>query len=121
MAVFFLVVGLEIGREHRHGDLADARSAVVPVAGALGGMVAAALVYVACNHGAPGERGWGIPMATDIAFAVGALALLRRWVPRGLRLLLLTLAVADDIGSVLVLAVFYSSRTPPCPWSAPWS
>ena len=111
MAVFFLVVGLEIGRERRHGDLADTRTAVVPVAGALGGMAGAGLVYAAVAHGGPGSSGWGIPMATDIAFALGALALLGRRVPPGLRVVLLTLAVADDIGSVVVLAVFYSSRT----------
>jgi len=111
MAVFFLVVGLEIARERRHGDLADARTAVVPVAGALGGMVGAGLVYALANHGGLGGPGWGIPMATDIAFALGALALLGRRVPPGLRVFLLTLAVADDIGSVVVLAVFYSSRT----------
>jgi len=111
MAVFFLVVGLEIGRERRHGDLADVRTAVVPVAGALGGMAGAGLVYAAVAHGGPGAPGWGIPMATDIAFALGALALLGRRVPPGLRVLLLTLAVADDIGSVVVLAVFYSSRS----------
>ena len=111
MAVFFLVVGLEIGRERRHGDLADARTAAVPVAGALGGMLGAGLVYAAVAHGGPGSSGWGIPMATDIAFALGALALLGRRVPSGLRVFLLTLAVADDIGSVVVMAVFYSSRS----------
>jgi Na+:H+ antiporter, NhaA family len=111
MAVFFLVVGLEIGREHRTGELGDLRTAVVPVAGALGGMAGAGLVYVAFNRTGPGSGGWGIPMATDIAFALGALALLGRRVPPGLRLLLLALAVADDIGSVLVLAIFYSSPT----------
>jgi NhaA family Na+:H+ antiporter len=111
MAVFFLVVGLEIGRERRHGDLADTRTAVVPVAGAVGGMAGAGLVYAAVAHGGPGAPGWGIPMATDIAFALGALALLGRRVPPGLRVVLLTLAVADDIGSVVILAVFYSSRT----------
>jgi Na+:H+ antiporter, NhaA family len=111
MAVFFLVVGLEIGREHRTGELGNPRTAVVPVVGALGGMAGAGLVYAVFNHGGPGSSGWGIPMATDIAFALGALALLGRRVPPGLRLWLLTLAVADDIGSVVVLAVFYSSRT----------
>ena len=113
MAVFFLVVGLEIGRERRDGALADIRTAVVPVAGALGGMAGAGLVYAAFTHAGPGASGWGIPMATDIAFALGALALLGRRVPSGLRVFLLTLAVADDIGSVLVLAIFYSSRTRP--------
>jgi NhaA family Na+:H+ antiporter len=111
MAVFFFVVGLEIGREHRTGELGQLRTAVVPVVGAAGGMAGAGLVYVLFNHGGVGSSGWGIPMATDIAFALGALALLGRRVPSGLRLLLLTLAVADDVGSVLVLAVFYSSRT----------
>ena len=110
MTIFFLVVGLEIARERRAGDLADRRTAVVPVVGALGGMVGAAVVYVAVNHSPPGSRGWGIPMATDIAFALGALALLGRRIPGGLRLFLLTLAVADDIGSVVVLAAFYSSK-----------
>jgi NhaA family Na+:H+ antiporter len=110
MAVFFLVVGLEIARERRHGELADPRAAVVPVAGAVGGMLGAGLVYALVNHGGPGARGWGVPMATDIAFALGALVLLGRRVPPGLRVLILTLAVADDIGSVGVLAGFYSSR-----------
>ncbi len=115
MAVFFFVVGLEIGREHRTGELGHLRTAVVPVVGAAGGMAGAGLVYVLFNHGGPGSSGWGIPMATDIAFALGALALLGPRVPRGLRLLLLTLAVADDVGSVLVLAIFYSARTRPLP------
>jgi len=111
MTVFFLVVGLEIARERRDGELADPRTAIVPLVGALGGMAGAGLLYALIVHTGPGANGWGIPMATDIAFALGALALLGRWVPPGLRLLLLTLAVADDIGSVLVLALFYSSRT----------
>jgi NhaA family Na+:H+ antiporter len=110
MTIFFLVVGLEIARERRTGALADRQTAIVPVVGALGGMAGAALVYFAVNHHPPGSRGWGIPMATDIAFALGALALLGRKVPSGLRLFLLTLAVADDIGSVVALAVFYSSK-----------
>jgi len=110
MAVFFLVVGLEIARERHRGDLADPRTALVPVAGAVGGMIGAGLVYALVNHGGAGARGWGVPMATDIAFAMGALALLGRRVPPGLRLLILTLAVADDIGSVSVLAGFYSAR-----------
>ena len=113
MAVFFFVVGLEIGREHRTGELGHLRTAVVPVVGAAGGMAGAGLVFVVFNHGGVGSSGWGIPMATDIAFALGALALLGRRVPPGLRLLLLTLAVADDVGSVLVLAIFYSARTHP--------
>jgi NhaA family Na+:H+ antiporter len=108
MALFFFVVGLEIGRERRSGELGDLRTAVVPVVGALGGMAGAGLVYELFASNSPGSSGWGIPMATDIAFALGALALLGHRVPPGLRLLLLTLAVADDIGSVLILAIFYS-------------
>ncbi|MGH9096255.1 MAG: Na+/H+ antiporter NhaA, partial [Acidimicrobiales bacterium] len=108
MTVFFLVVGLEIARERRDGELADVRTAIVPLVGAVGGMAGAGLVYFLIVPTGPGSSGWGIPMATDIAFALGALALLGRRVPPGLRLLLLTLAVADDIGSVLVLALFYS-------------
>ncbi len=110
MTVFFLVVGLEIARERRSGPLTDRRTALAPVVGAFGGMVGAGLVYVLVNHEPPAGSGWGIPLATDIAFALGALALLGRRVPAGLRLFLLTLAVADDIGSVIVLAVFYSGR-----------
>lgn len=110
MSVFFLVVGLEVSRERRQGDLADGRTALLPVVGAAGGMAGAALVYTVVNHGSAGSAGWGIPMATDIAFTLGALALLGQRVPPGLRLLLLSLAVADDIGSVVMLAVFYAGR-----------
>jgi NhaA family Na+:H+ antiporter len=109
MAVFFFVVGLEIKREAVHGDLRDLRTAMLPVAGAVGGMVMPALLYVAVNTGGTNLRGWGIPVATDIAFAVGILALLGRRVPTGLRVFLLTLAIVDDIGAILVIAVFYTS------------
>jgi NhaA family Na+:H+ antiporter len=109
MTLFFFVVGVEIRREIHHGELSELRRAALPVAAALGGMVAPALLYTAFNHGTPGERGWGVPMATDIAFAVGVLALLGRRVPAALRVLLLTLAIADDIGAVLVIAIAYSS------------
>ncbi len=108
MAIFFLVVGLEIGRERRDGELRDLAAAVPSLMGALGGMVGTGLVYVAFNHSGVAGRGWGIPMATDVAFALGALALLGHRAPTGLRIFLLTLAVADDIGSVVVLAAFYS-------------
>jgi Na+:H+ antiporter, NhaA family len=110
MALFFFVVGLEIGRERRHGALREGRTALVPVAGALGGMAGAALVFAAVNHGGAGARGWSVPMATDIAFAVGVLALLGRRIPPGLRVLLLALAVADDVGSLVVLAAVSSSQ-----------
>jgi NhaA family Na+:H+ antiporter len=109
MAVFFFVVGLEIKRELVHGDLREPRTAVVPVVCALGGMLVPAGLYLALNGGGPGASGWGIPMATDIAFALGVLALVGRNAPPGLRVLLLTLAIVDDIGAILVIAVFYSS------------
>ena len=109
MAVFFFVVGLEIKRELVKGDLRDPRAAAVPVIAALGGMVAPALIFVAFNSGRPGSDGWGIPMATDIAFAVGLLALLGPRVPATLKLFLLTLAIVDDIGAIIVIAAFYST------------
>jgi NhaA family Na+:H+ antiporter len=109
MAVFFFVVGLEIKRELVAGELKDPRKAALPVAAALGGMIAPALVYYALQRGQPGERGWGVPMATDIAFVVGVMALLGPRVPAGLKVMLLSLAIADDIGAVTVIAVFYST------------
>jgi Na+:H+ antiporter, NhaA family len=109
MTVFFFVVGLEIRREIACGELSTPRRAALPLAAALGGMLAPAAIYAAFNHGGAGAAGWGIPMATDIAFAVGVLALLGRRVPGALRVLLLALAVIDDIGAILVIAIFYSS------------
>jgi NhaA family Na+:H+ antiporter len=109
MAFFFLVVGLEIRREIHCGELADFKRATLPLVAALGGMVAPALIYVALNPSAPTLHGWGVPMATDIAFAVGVLALLGSRIPAGLRILLLALAVIDDIGGILVIAAFYSN------------
>ena len=108
MAVFFLVVGLEIKYEIVNGQLRDPRSAAVPIAAALGGMAVPALIYTAFNAGGPGSPGWGVPMATDIAFAVGVMALLGRGVPASARVFLLTLAIADDIGAIAVIALFYS-------------
>jgi NhaA family Na+:H+ antiporter len=108
MAVFFFVIGLEIKTELTDGQLATARDAALPVIAALGGMIFAALLFTAVNAGGPGASGWGIPMATDIAFAVGVLALLGDRVPQGLKVLLLGLAIADDIGAIVVIAVFYS-------------
>jgi NhaA family Na+:H+ antiporter len=108
MAVFFLVVGLEIKRELVAGDLRDPRVAALPVFAAVGGMVVPALLFVAVTAGGPGSHGWGVPMATDIAFAVGVLALLGSRVIPALKLFLLSLAIVDDIGAIVVIAVFYA-------------
>jgi NhaA family Na+:H+ antiporter len=112
MTIFFFVVGLEIKRELVAGELRDPRKAALPVAAAIGGMIVPAGIYMALmssQAGQPPFRGWGIPMATDIAFVVGVMALLGPRVPFGLKIMLLSLAIVDDIGAVLVIAVFYSS------------
>jgi NhaA family Na+:H+ antiporter len=108
MVIFFFYVGLEIKREVLIGELSSARNAALPIAAALGGMVAPALIYVAFNAGTPAASGWGVPMATDIAFALGVLALLGRRIPFGLTVFLAALAIADDLGAVVVIALFYS-------------
>lgn len=110
MAVFFLVVGLEVKRELVMGELRDFRKAALPVIAAVGGMLVPAIVYLFFQWGKPGEVGWGIPMATDIAFVVGCLAVLGSRIPSGLRVTLLTLAIADDIGAILVIAVGYTEN-----------
>jgi Na+:H+ antiporter, NhaA family len=110
MVVFFFMVGLEIKREVLVGELASPRKAALPIAGALGGMLVPAAIYTAFNAGGLGERGWGIPMATDIAFALGVLALLGPRTPVALKVFLAALAIADDIGAVLVIAVFYTEK-----------
>jgi len=109
MVVFFFVIGLEVRRELHDGQLSEPRRAALPMAAALGGMLAPAVIYLWLNAGTPAIRGWGVPMATDIAFAVGALALLGRRVPPALRVLLLALAIIDDIGAIGVIALFYSA------------
>lgn len=111
MAIFFFVVGLEIKRELVLGDLSNPQAAALPVVAALGGMIVPALIYVAFTAGAGAEaaRGWGIPMATDIAFAVGVISLLGRRVPAGGKLFILALAIADDIGAITVIAIFYTT------------
>jgi NhaA family Na+:H+ antiporter len=108
MAAFFLLVGAEIKREVVHGELGDLRAIALPIIAALGGMVVPAAIYAILTNGEPGSDGWGIPMATDIAFAVGVVSLLGRRVPLGAKIFLLTLAVADDIGAIVVIAVFYT-------------
>jgi len=113
MAIFFFVVGLEIKQELIQGSLRDPRVASMPAIAALGGMVVPALVYVAVTAGGAGAKGWGIPMATDIAFAVGVVALVGTRVPPALRVFLLTLAIVDDIGAIIVIGFFYSSGVRP--------
>jgi Na+:H+ antiporter, NhaA family len=108
MALFFFVVGLEIKRELVEGELRDPRRAALPVWAALGGMIVPALIYAAFNAGGDGSKGWGIPMATDIAIAVGVLSLMGSRVSPSLKLFLLALAIVDDIGAIVVIAVFYT-------------
>jgi NhaA family Na+:H+ antiporter len=108
MAIFFFVLGLEIKQELTNGQLASVRNAAVPAAGAVGGMLLPAVLYLAFNLGGAGADGWGIPMATDVAFALGVLALLGSRVPAELKVLLLALAIVDDVGAIVVIAAFYS-------------
>jgi len=108
MAMFFLLVGLEIKRELLAGELSSARQAALPIACAIGGMVVPAAIYLLFNFGGIGSHGWGIPMATDIAFALGALNLIAPRAPIGAKVLLTALAIVDDMGAVLVIALFYS-------------
>ena len=110
MAIFFFVVGLEIKREFLVGELSSPKQASLPVAAALGGMILPALIYTLFNLGGKGEAGWGIPMATDIAFVIGLMALLGSHVPTNLKIFVTALAIADDIGAVLVIAFFYTSN-----------
>jgi NhaA family Na+:H+ antiporter len=108
MAIFFFLVGMEIKHEIVHGELADVRRAALPIFGALGGMIVPALLFVAFNFRQPGQHGWGVPMATDIAFSLGVLGMVKG-IPSDLKVFLLSLAIADDIGAILVIAVFYTS------------
>lgn len=113
MTVFFLVVGMEVKREIHEGSLSNPRQAMLPIAAAAGGVMVPALIYAALNHGGPGLHGWAIPTATDIAFAVGLLALLGRSIPSNVRIFLLALAIIDDIAAILIIAVFYSEGLDP--------
>jgi len=110
MAIFFLLVGLEIKRELVTGELASPRRAALPAAAALGGMLMPALLFTAFNFGKPTQSGWGIPMATDIAFSLGVLAVLGRRAPLALKVFLTAVAIVDDLGAVLVIALFYTEQ-----------
>ena len=108
MAIFFFVVGLEIKRELVHGELRDPKKAALPAIAALGGMIVPAGIYLLFNSGTESLHGWGIPMATDIAFAVAVVALVGPKIPAAAKVFLLTLAIADDIGAIVVIAIFYT-------------
>lgn len=110
MALFFFVVGLELKREILVGELAEPKQAILPILAAIGGMVIPALIYFSINAGTDGVRGWGIPMATDIAFAIGALVLLASRIPKALITFLVALAIVDDLGAVIVIALFYTEQ-----------
>ncbi|MFN2187509.1 MAG: Na+/H+ antiporter NhaA, partial [Candidatus Promineifilaceae bacterium] len=110
MVIFFFVVGLEIKREVTSGELASARRAALPIAGALGGILVPAAIYLALNSARPEQQGWGIPMATDIAFTLGILTVMGSRVPLPLKVFFTALAIADDLGAILVIAIFYTSE-----------
>ena len=113
MAIFFFMVGLEIRNEIRYGELRNPKNAALPIFAAIGGMLLPALIYTFFNLGGPGEAGWAVPMPTDIALAIGALALLGTRIDTSLKIFLLTLAIADDLFSIIILGVFYSSGLSP--------
>jgi len=108
MAIFFLLVGLEIERELYVGELSDMKQAMLPIAAALGGMLVPASIHFLINHGTATQRGAGIPMATDIAFAIGVLALFGNRVPLSLKIFLIVLAIIDDLGAIIIIALFYT-------------
>jgi len=110
MAIFFFIIGLEIKREVLAGELSNIKVAILPILAAVGGMVFPALIYLSINSGSLGANGWGIPMATDIAFAISALVLLGKRIPTALVTFLVALAIVDDLGAVLVIALFYTEQ-----------
>jgi NhaA family Na+:H+ antiporter len=110
MAIFFFIIGLEIKREVTVGELSNFKAALLPILAAVGGMIFPALIYLSINAGTPGANGWGIPMATDIAFAISALVILGKRVPPALVTFLVALAIVDDLGAVLVIALFYTEQ-----------
>ena len=110
MAIFFLLVGLEIKREIIEGELSSPQKAAMPIFAALGGMLVPAIIYALINSNTPTIHGWGIPMATDIAFALGVISLLGKRVPSSLKIFLAALAIADDLGAILVIAIFYTNE-----------
>ncbi|RZL40538.1 MAG: Na+/H+ antiporter NhaA [Pedobacter sp.] len=110
MAIFFFVIGLELKREFIAGELSSIRKSILPIVAAIGGMIVPALIYMFFNKGMASSSGWGIPMATDIAFAIGILSLAGKSIPFGLKVFLTALAIVDDLGAVLVIAFFYTSQ-----------
>lgn len=110
MAIFFLVVGMEIKREVVFGELKSLKKTILPISAAIGGMVVPAIIYVLFNYNEPTITGWGIPMATDIAFALGVLSLVGRKAPKGIVVFLTALAIVDDLGAIIVIAIFYTSQ-----------
>ncbi len=107
--LFFLSVGIELGHEISHGSLSKPRQAAVPIFAAMGGMLLPVIIYSLINFGEPSARGWGVPMSTDIAFAIGVIAIAGRWLPRQVRTFVLTVAVVDDSLTILMIAIFFTS------------
>lgn len=110
MSIFFLLAGIEIKRELMHGELSEVKKAALPVIAAIGGMTVPAMIFLAFNFNKVSVQGWAIPMATDIAFAIGIMALVGKYAPPSLRIFLIALAIVDDIGAIIVIALFYSTH-----------